>query len=257
MEEPIFQTMVDKLRLSVFETREQMGRCAARDMADCIKTLLKNKEHIRMVFAAAPSQNEFLEALTLEKGIAWERVEAFHMDEYIGLAIGANQRFSTFLNRAVFDVVHPGKIHLLMPENDDPEKECDRYAKLLEGGIDIVCLGIGENGHIAFNDPPVADFHDPKNVKIVKLDQVCRQQQVHDGCFDRIENVPSHAVTLTIPALMSGNHLFAVVPGESKREALNRALTGKITEECPASILRTHKDCRLYAEIHSYPVSTR
>lgn len=255
MVEPVYKTKIDELQLCVFQTREQMGKYAAKDAADCMKELLKQKEKIRMVFAAAPSQNEFLEALKQIEDIPWDRVEAFHMDEYIGLEPDANQRFSTFLIKSIFDDVKPQTVHLLMPEKDNPEMECDRYTRLLEEEeIDIVCLGIGENGHIAFNDPEVADFHDPKKVKVVKLDSVCRQQQVNDGCFERIDQVPTHAVTLTIPMLLSGRHLFTIVPGENKRWAAQRALSGTISEECPASILKTHEGCRFYGDVNSYPV---
>ena len=166
------------------------------------------------------------------------------MDEYIGLEPDANQRFSTFLIKSIFDDVKPQTVHLLMPEKDNPEMECDRYTRLLEEEeIDIVCLGIGENGHIAFNDPEVADFHDPKKVKVVK-----------HGCFERIDQVPTHAVTLTIPMLLSGRHLFTIVPGANKRWAAQRALSGTISEECPASILKTHEGCRFYGDVNSYPV---
>ena len=244
MVEPVYKTKIDELQLCVFQTREQMGKYAAKDAADCMKELLMQKEKIRMVFAAAPSQNEFLEALKQIEDIPWNRVEAFHMDEYIGLGPDTSQRFSTFLIKSIFDDVKPQTVHLLMPEKDNPEMECDRYTRLLEEEeIDIVCLGIGENGHIAFNDPEVADFHDPKKVKVVK-----------HGCFERIDQVPTHAVTLTIPMLLSGRHLFTIVPGANKRWAAQRALTGTISEECPASILRTHEGCRFYGDVNSYPV---
>ncbi len=255
MAEPVFRSKIDELQLNVFQTREQMGNYAAKETADCMKALLKQKERIRMVFAAAPSQNEFLCALKQIEDIPWDRVEAFHMDEYIGLEPEASQRFSTFLIKSLFDDVKPGTVHLLMPEKENPEMECDRYTKLLEEKeIDIVCLGIGENGHIAFNDPEVADFHDPKKVKVVKLDSVCRQQQVHDGCFESMDRVPTNAVTLTIPMLLSAKHLFTIVPGANKRWAAQRALTGTVSEECPASILRTHTGCIFYGDVNSYPV---
>ncbi|MNZ79423.1 Glucosamine-6-phosphate deaminase [compost metagenome] len=133
------------------------------------------------------------------------------------------------------------------------EAECERYSKLLqEAPIDIVCLGIGENGHLAFNDPPVADFEDPMTVKAVELDHACRLQQVNDGCFAELNEVPTHAITLTIPALLSGQHLYCIVPGRAKRAALQQTLHGDISTSCPATILRRHPSCTLYADAHSY-----
>ena len=202
-----------------------------------------------MIFAAAPSQNEFLETLRGAEKIDWKRVTAFHMDEYLGLSADAPQSFRRYLKERLFDRVHPGEVHLIAGEAPSPEEECARYAHLLaEAPIDIVCLGIGENGHLAFNDPPVADFADPKMVKVVELDEACRRQQVHDGCFARFEEVPTHAITLTIPVLLSGGWLYCVVPGPTKREAVEKALTSPISPACPASILRTHARARLYLD---------
>ncbi|GAA4298694.1 glucosamine-6-phosphate deaminase [Anaerocolumna aminovalerica] len=251
----VYTEKIDQLQLRVFSTREQMGKTAAYDVANAMKDLLQKKDKIRMVFAAAPSQSEFLKTLTEIKDIPWEKVEAFHMDEYIGLDLDAPQRFSGFLRKYLFDIIKPGKVQLIMPDKADPDKECERYAALLdEQGIDIVCLGIGENGHIAFNDPPVADFNDPKKVKIVELDHMCRQQQVNDGCFNSIDEVPTHAVTLTIPALLSAGYLFSMVPGVNKKEAVYNSLRGPVTTGCPASILRNHSNCILYVDRDSFPI---
>ena len=207
---------------------------------------------IRMVFAAAPSQNEFLQALVAAEGMDWSRVTAFHMDEYIGLTSASPQRFSQFLQERLFERVRPGKVHLI-DCSSTVDEECARYGKLLsEAPIDIICLGIGENGHIAFNDPPVADFNDEFIIKAVELDAACRQQQVNDGCFPDVPSVPTHALTLTISALMSGKHLFCIVPGPTKREAVSRTLHDPITTACPATILRTHPDCTMYVDHDSY-----
>ncbi|PAV31677.1 glucosamine-6-phosphate deaminase [Virgibacillus profundi] len=229
-----------------------MGRAAAADVIEKMKSLLKEKETIRMVFASAPSQNEFLETLKNASGIDWERVTVFHMDEYIGLKPKSEQSFSKFLCDRLFDGVEPGKIHLINGLNN-AANECQVYSELLnEAPIDIVCLGIGENGHIAFNDPPVADFNDPEKIKMVMLDEVSRQQQVNDEVFPHLDDVPTHALTLTIPALMSGSHLYCIVPGLTKREAVRKTLTGLISEIIPASILRRHPDCTLYLDKDSY-----
>ncbi|MEO0331852.1 MAG: glucosamine-6-phosphate deaminase, partial [Bacteroidota bacterium] len=209
------------------------------------------QDELRMIFAAAPSQNEMLEYLAQSDQINWSRITAFHMDEYIGLPVDAPQRFANFLKEKLFDRVTLRAVHLI-EGNDNPTQECQRYADLLvEKPIDIVCLGIGENGHIAFNDPPVADFEDPQMVKVVDLDARCRQQQVNDGCFASLDTVPTQAITLTIPMLMSGKYLYCVVPGSTKREAVDNTLNGPISTDCPASILRTHQDCQLYLDTES------
>lgn len=249
---PVKTLQVDKLKVKVFANRQEMGEAAGNEAVAKIKETIASKGHVRMIFAAAPSQNEFLETLTKAEGIDWSKVTAFHMDEYIGLPEDAPQRFSQFLQERLFQIVKPGQVHLIDCSASE-EEECQRYSSLLqEAPIDIVCLGIGENGHIAFNDPPVADFQDPHLIKPVELDEPCRQQQVNDGCFPTFNDVPTHALTLTIPALMSGAHLFCMVPGVTKVAAVKETLNGPISTACPASILRTHNDCTLYVDVDSY-----
>jgi glucosamine-6-phosphate deaminase len=249
---PYKQERVGNLLVNVYDNRRSLGEAAAAEAADEIRKRLVRQERVRIVFAAAPSQNEFLAALVKEPGIDWSRVTAFHMDEYIGLSADAPQRFSRFLRERIFDVVHPGIVHVI-DGTADIEEECRRYAGLIgREPIDVVCLGIGENGHIAFNDPPVADFQDPAFIKPVELDAGCRQQQVNDGCFPDLEAVPTHALTLTIPALMSGSRLFCMVPGPTKRDAVRRTLRDPISTDCPASILRRHQACTLYVDRDSY-----
>lgn len=242
----------EQLKVQAFATRQQMGEAAAADVANHMKQLLSEQDSIRMVFAAAPSQNEFLHALVHTEGIDWSRVTAFHMDEYIGLPADAPQRFSQFLQERLFQLVRPGQVHLI-DCSSTVDEECERYSKLItEAPIDIICLGIGENGHIAFNDPPVADFNDSFVIKPVELDLPCRQQQVNDGCFPAVDAVPTHALTLTIPTMMAGKRLFCMVPGPTKREAVTRTLHDEISTACPATILRTHSNCTLYVDADSY-----
>lgn len=240
------------IKAFVFENRPSMGEKAAHDIIDRIKKLLNEKDEIRMVFAAAPSQNEVLASLVAAKDVDWSRVVAFHMDEYIGLEKKAPQLFSNFLNEKLFNHLPFKQVHLINGAN--VTDECERYSTILnEAPIDIVCLGIGENGHLAFNDPPVADFNDTEMVKEVTLDEVCRQQQVNDGCFQTIEDVPSHAYTLTIPALLNGNYLYCVVPGKSKQQAVFQTLNHpEISTEWPSTILRNHDRCNFYFDIESY-----
>lgn len=240
------------LQVQVFPSRMAMGRAAGKAIVDKINYLHQTKAILRIIFAAAPSQNEVLAYLVADKSIAWSRIDVFHMDEYIGLPAGAPQRFSSFLMDSLFSKVKPRNVNLIV-ELNGVETTCKEYAALLNSEpIDIVCLGIGENGHIAFNDPPVADFNDPETVKIVTLDDACRIQQVNDGCFPDFDAVPQHALTLTIPALMSGNYLFCVVPGKTKSQAIKNVLTGPITTAWPASILRQHLDCILFTDQDAY-----
>ncbi|MBO5198432.1 MAG: glucosamine-6-phosphate deaminase [Lachnospiraceae bacterium] len=242
----------DELAVKLYPNRAEMGKGAAHDVAECIRKCLKEKEEINMIFAAAPSQNDVLASLLEEPGIEWERINAFHMDEYIGLPENAPQRFAEYLRGAIFSHKPFRSINYMNAAARNAEAECERYTKLLkEHPVDIVCMGIGENGHIAFNDPHVAEFKDKKWVKQVELDLVCRNQQVHDGCFETLEDVPEYALTLTIPALMAADYHFCVVPAPSKAEAVKRTVCGDISEECPATILRTKKGSVLYCDADS------
>ncbi len=243
---------VDGVRVMVASNRNEMGKRSAANVSKLIKKILQKKDEVRMIFAAAPSQDEFLDELVKDKSIDWSKIVAFHMDEYIGLNKDSEQLFSKYLMRNLFSKVNFKKVHIINSYSGEIYNECERYETLLkEKQIDIVCMGIGENGHIAFNDPPVADFKDKKFVKVVKLDEKCRQQQVNDGCFLRLSYVPSAAITLTIPALLSAAHLNIVVPGVRKAEAVRNTLYGVISTSCPASIIRKHKDAAMYIDIDS------
>ena len=242
-----------RMNVQVFENRERMGEAAASDVADALRAVLAKQDSVRMVFAAAPSQAQMLAALCATPGIDWSRVAAVHMDEYIGLAPAAPERFAKWLDDNLFERVPFAEVHRIDP-GPDPAAAAEAYAALLaEAPIDIICLGIGVNGHVAFNDPPVADFNDPLDVKVVTLDAECRQQQVDDKCFAQLADVPRQAITLTVPRLMRANRLFCVVPGGQKREAVRATLHGPVSTSCPASILREHADCTLYLDAESYP----
>lgn len=249
--EAIKEFKAGKLQVKVYPTRELMGRNAARETAEKIRKLLSEQEEVNIIFAAAPSQNEFLAALIREEGIDWARINAFHMDEYIGLAEDAPQGFGNFLKDRIFGKVSFKSVYYLNG-NAEPADECARYTGLLKKHrVDIVCMGIGENGHIAFNDPHVARFFDEERVKVVELDSRCRQQQVNDGCFAALDEVPTHALTLTIPALMSARYVFCMVPAKTKAEAVFHTVTGQISEACPASILKVHDNAVLYTDADS------
>ena len=245
----IKQGKIDKLEYLAFETRTEMGEYSAREAAAEINRQIKEKGEINMIFAAAPSQNDFLASLINDKSIDWSKIHAFHMDEYIGLPADAPQGFGNFLKNAIFGRVPFASVDYIDCTAVDPEAECERYSALLTANkCDIIIMGIGENGHIAFNDPHVADFNDEKVVKVVSLDETCRMQQVNDGCFASIDDVPTHALTLTVPALMSGKELYCIVPAKTKAKAVFETVNGAITPDCPASVLRTHARCTLYLD---------
>ena len=240
---------VDKLQVNIYDTRAAMGAAAALDIKNKFCELLATKPQINVIFAAAPSQNEVLASLVADKDIDWSRINAYHMDEYIGLAADAPQGFGNFLRAHIFDQVPFASVNLIDITAKDADLEAARYGALLDQNLaDVVVMGIGENGQIAFNDPPVADFHDTQTVKAVKLDEICRGQQVNDGCFASIDQVPTHALTVTVPALARAPYLFCIVPAPSKAWAVKETLTGSIDEHCPASVLRTHDHAVLYLD---------
>jgi len=243
----------NKLKVRIYETREQMGAEAAKNAAEKIRELLLVKQgFINIIFAAAPSQNEFLSSLCKEENINWSRIKAFHMDEYIGLDNNAPQRFAHFLKESIFDKVSFNEVYYINGSAADPAMECLRYSKLLQQyPVDIVCMGIGENTHIAFNDPHTADFNDPVLVKVVTLERASRQQQVHDGCFQRLDDVPTSAITLTVPALIQANSIFCIVPGKHKAMAVFHTLNSEISEEYPSTALTRHNDATLYLDTDS------
>lgn len=240
-----------RLKVRQFDTRAELGAQAAADAAHYIARLLENRDEVNIIFASAPSQNEFLSDLC-SYDIAWQRVNAFHMDEYVGISERAPQAFGQFLRDRIFSTKRFKSTNYLNPNAADPDAECARYSALLRKyPADMVFLGIGENGHLAFNDPHVAFFDDPQVVKIIDLDSTCRQQQVNDGCFEHIEQVPTHAYTISIPELIMPSKLFVIVPAKSKANAVKATCDGAITTLCPASILRTHRDCTLYIDADS------
>ncbi|MGP3961198.1 glucosamine-6-phosphate deaminase [Nonomuraea sp. 3N208] len=248
----IHSTSAGRLTVRVYRDRADAGAAAASAAAQALRDVLDRQNHARVAFAAAPSQLEMLTGLRAAPDIDWSRVVAFHLDEYVGLPREAPQRFDKFLRREIWDSVRPGQTHAIDPDGD-PQAACARYAELLEAGpLDLICLGIGDNGHLAFNDPPVADFDDPLHVKVVELDDACRKQQVTDGCFATLDEVPTRAVTLTLPTLLSGKRLIVTVPGAAKHKALRATLEGPVSVDCPASALREHTASTLFADAAAY-----
>lgn len=243
------ETKVDKLQVKISKSRSEMGDLAAREIAEKLKELLAEKDEVNVLFAAAPSQSEMLQTLTQIEDIAWNRVNAFHMDEYVGLSKKEKQSFGSFLHEHIFSKADFKQVHYINGVSDDRDKECERYTQLLtDYPLDIACMGIGENCHIAFNDPHVAYFDDKKDVKIVDLDLACRQQQVNDGCFSTLDAVPKFAFTLTIPSLVKAKHVFCVVPGKNKAQAVKHTFEQDIQELYPSTILRKHDSATMYID---------
>lgn len=248
---PIRTIVSDKLVTNIYTSRDLMGKAAAHDGADFIRKLLNTQQYVNVIFAAAPSQNETLKYLIEQDGIDWSRVRAFHMDEYVGLDPTAPQAFGTFLRNAIFSKLPFKEVHYLA-EYKTPESICNNYTELLKKyPVDIVFMGIGENAHIAFNDPHVASFTDKQLVKLVALDEVCRHQQVNDGCFDSIDKVPTHAVTLTVPALFAAKRLICTVPAATKANAVVKTIYGKVQDVVPATVMRMHENATMYLDCDS------
>ena len=241
---------VDKLRVVITDTRDEMGAAAASDAAEYMRAQIAKLGGISAIFAAAPSQNEVLEHVSHED-IDWSKVTAYHMDEYVGLAPDAPQRFARYLDAHIFSKVNFGKVNYLA--GDDGKLNPAYSDMFTHNRADRCFMGIGENGHIAFNDPPVADLFDDNFAKEVKLDDVCRMQQVHDGCFKKLDDVPKQALTLTVPALLKAQYLFCSVPGKTKRAAVRELLTTeRIDAHCPATAMRTHGGAVLYCDAESF-----
>jgi glucosamine-6-phosphate deaminase len=238
-----------RLRVEILPSRPMMGLAAARAVAEAIRDLLARDPRAAVIFASAPSQNDFLAALRQEPGIDWPKLTAFHLDEYVGIAPDHPASFRRFLVDRLFSHVAVAAFHGLDGQAHDLAAECARYTALLrQASPALAILGIGENGHLAFIDPPVCDFAERADVRVVELDEPCRRQQVNDGCFPSLAEVPRTALSLTIPFLLRVPQAVAIVPGPAKRAAIQAAIEGPVTTACPASILRRHRDATLFLD---------
>ncbi|MDH5367767.1 MAG: glucosamine-6-phosphate deaminase [Cyclobacteriaceae bacterium] len=225
-----------------------MGEAAAEFTSKALNAAIEKNGQANLILATGASQFSFLDALKA-KDIDWQKVIVFHLDEYLGLTDSHPASFRKYLKERILDEVKPKQVFLLNGDAENIEAEMERYEiELKKRDIDVACIGIGENGHIAFNDPPVADFNDPKLVKLVELDEPCRKQQLGEGWFPTFDEVPKMAITLTIPAIMRSKTISCVVPDERKAEAVKNALYGEISTTCPASILRTHENTKLFLD---------
>jgi glucosamine-6-phosphate deaminase len=248
MEAPIGEFEIDRLKVKVFRDRAALGRAAAGAAAARIRALQQRGRFLNLLFASGLSQVQTLQALRDEPGIRWERVCAFHMDEYVGLPADAPQAFGQFLRDRLFNGLPLGQVFYIDGNAPDLKKECERYARLLqEHPLDLGLMGIGENGHLAFNDPP-ANFETEEPYLIVTLDERCRLQQVGEGWFQSPEQVPAQAISMSVRQILRSRQLVATVPDLRKADAVKNALDGPVTPQCPASIVQQHENCSVFLD---------
>lgn len=249
---PIKTARYDNLPVAIYQSNEAMGQAAAQDAREIINQAMVKQGQANVILATGNSQLTFLEALRDLAGIDWSRVNVFHMDEYLDLAPTHPASFPLFLRRHFLDFVDVGAFYPVPGQPSDVEQACRAYEALLrQHPLDLVAMGFGENGHLAFNDPPYAKFDDPTWVKVIELAEASRRQQVGEGHFGSLEEVPTQAITLTIPALLAPGAILCIVPEARKAEAVRACLTGPITEDCPGSILRRVDHARLYLDQES------
>ena len=248
----VLDTTVGAMRVRVHRDPGALATAAADQVAGVLRDAIATRGVAHAMFATGNSQIAMLDMLVRDSTVDWSRVVGFHMDEYVGIPDSHPASFRRYLRERISERVPVGAFHFIDGDAADLDSECARYAALLrEYPLDLCCLGIGENGHLAFNDPPVADFHDPLDVKVVELDDACRRQQVGEGHFPDMATVPTHAVTVTIPALLRAATVVAVVPEARKAEPVRRALMGPVDTTCPASILREHEQVTLHLDVDS------
>jgi glucosamine-6-phosphate deaminase len=242
----------------VFDSRQQLGEAAAHRAASLIQSAVARRGRARVIVATGNSQLAFIDALTSMPGIPWNSVEIFHMDEYAGMSDTHPASFRKWIRERVVDKVNPSAAHYIDGDAPDLKAECERYSQLLNAApVDLAFVGVGENGHIAFNDPHVANFRDPLTMKVVDLDEACRKQQVGEGHFASLDEVPREALTLTCPALMRAEHLVCSIPDARKANAVRCSIEGPVSEACPGSLLRTHPDAMLFLDRQSASLLAR
>jgi glucosamine-6-phosphate deaminase len=245
------ETKWDDLLTSVYATNEDLGAAAADEAAMIIQAAVADRGEANIIVATGNSQLTFLQALRV-KPLDWSKVNIFHMDEYLGLEPTHSASFPAFLRRHFLSNVMPKAFFPVVSHGRYPEDVCQEYAAALRAHpADLCALGIGENGHLAFNDPPFAEFNDPAWVKVIRLAAASRRQQVGEGHFKSLDEVPTHAITLTIPALLSAKRVLAIVPEARKAEAVLGSLRGPINENCPGSILRKMAHAHLFLDQES------
>ena len=248
MKRPMNEFQKDLLKVKIYNDKIPMGEAAAGFVAKQLADAIRQKGTANLILATGASQFSFLEALQT-KNIEWDKVTVFHLDEYKGISDKHPASFRKYLKERILDLVLPGKVYLLNGDSENLEEEIEKYEELLKSNpVDVACIGIGENGHIAFNDPAVADFNDSRWVKVVELDHECRMQQSGEGWFPTLDDVPREAVSLTVTAIMNCKTISCVVPDERKAMAVFNTLFSEISTKCPATILRKHPGAVLFLD---------
>jgi glucosamine-6-phosphate deaminase len=245
------------LELNICATRDEMGKAAARDVAAAMKRMIRGKGEVNVVFAAAPSQDDFLAHLVKDKSVDWSKVICFHLDDYVDLPRHHPNTFEVYLNDHLFNHVKPRRVHFMKAFSGNAEQVASRYAEAIRrsGGIDISCIGIGENGHIAFCEPG-ADLHDPRMIRVVRINDRSVRQQYRDyknhpdpaARYASLKAVPRRAFTMTVPAILSAKEVYTIVPGPQKADAVRKMWEGSISSACPSSALRMHSYVRIYLD---------
>ncbi len=249
MSTPVRVFQVDALRVEVHQQETDLVDSLVQQTQAYFEQVLKVQDFAAAILASGGSQIGLLKRLTAVDKIDWSRLTLFHLDEYLGISGDHPASFQLYMQKLVAERVQPRQFHYLAGDTLEPIAECDRYQRLLAAQpIDLCYLGIGETGHIAFNDPEVADFSDPYPVKLVKLADRSRQQQVNGGFFDRIEAVPQYALTLTLPTICQAKKICCLAMGVKKAKIVKTMLTGEIAPNCPASILRKYPQATLYLD---------
>jgi len=239
------------MKVKVFETKQEMGKAAAEKAARILINTIKEKGEAVFVAATGASQFEFLENLTSTSSIDWSKTTMFHLDEYMGIPETHPASFRKYLKERLIDKVHPRAVYLIKGDAEDPQSECERLGKLIsEKEIHVAFIGIGENGHLAFNDPP-ADFNTERPYIIVELDEVCRRQQLSEGWFKSLNEVPRRAISISIRQIMKSKNIICTVPDSRKAQAVKDCLEGNISPDHPGSILRKHKNAFLFLDKNS------
>ena len=243
------------MQVNVLPSKPVSGAAAAKHAAKSLQAALAKSETARIIAATGASQLDFLQFLTATPGIDWPRVEMFHLDEYIGLPVDHPASFRKYLMERFVRKTGIRRYHLLDGEQDPTEVVRAVGKELASAPIDIAFVGIGENGHLAFNDPP-ADFETEEPYLIVELDQACRTQQVNEGWFNSIPEVPARAISMSVKQILKSREIIAVVPGAQKARAVKACLEGEISPLAPASILRTHPNTTIYLDTESASLLT-
>lgn len=239
------------MRVEVFDSKREMGGAAARDAAEAIRGAIAARGEARVVAATGASQFEFLDALAREEGLAWGKVTFFHLDEYTGLPESHPASFRRYLRERLASRVRPGAFHFINGEAPDPHEECRRLGELIsQGEVDVAFVGIGENGHLAFNDPP-ADFETEEPYIVVKLDEACRRQQVGEGWFKGLEEVPRRAISMSIRQILKARRVICAVPDRRKAAAVRDCLELEVSPLRPASALQRHEGATIYLDRES------